>query len=132
MSKEDILKYKQSLQNKHNEIFSNVPFERECEWTVIDNISGDYFKDNQTTKDTYVGKYTRISEIARNDNAQRINRDIADFNNWKGQIEEQKKEKSKENVSQIKTTRDPRVKSTSFTKRSDSEIQIAQQIKQKI
>ena len=131
MSKEDILKYKQSLQNKHNEIFSNVPFERECEWTVIDNISGDYFRDNQITKDTYVGKYTRISEMARNDNAQRINRDIADFNNWKGQIEEQKKEKSKENVSQIKTTRDTGVKSTSFTERSDSEIQIAQQIKQK-
>lgn len=130
MTKEDILKYKQSLQNKHNEIFRDVPFERECEWTVLDNISGDYFKDKQIPKDTYIGKYTRISEMAEKNNMKRINRDVDDFHNWKSKIDEQKKEKSQENVSQTKTTRGSEA-SASFAKRSDSEIQIAQQIKQK-
>ena len=61
MSKQDILKYKQGLMNRHAEIFGDVPFERECEWTVVDNISGDYFKGNfETNKDSYMGKYTKI------------------------------------------------------------------------
>lgn len=131
MSKDNILKYKQSLQNKHNEIFSDVPFKRECEWTVIDNISGDYFKDKQITKGTYIGKYTKISEMARKDNSQRINKDITDFDNWKSKVVEQKKKQSQENISPTKIIRGDEVKSVSFTKRSDSEIKIAQQIKQK-
>lgn len=130
-SKDDILKYKQSLQNKHNEIFDDVPFKRECEWTVIDNISGDYFKDKQITKEAYIGKYTRISEMARKDNSQIINKDITDFNNWKSKVEKENKKQFQENVSQTKFIRSPEVKSVSFTKRSASEIQIAQQIKQK-
>lgn len=101
-SKDDILKYKQSLQNKHNEIFNDVPFKRECEWTVIDNISGDYFKDKQITKEAYIGKYTRISEMARKDNSQRINKDITDFNNWKSKVEKENKKQFQENVSQTK------------------------------
>ena len=107
-TKDDILKYKQLLQNKHNEKFDDVPFERECEWTVIDNISGVYFKEKQITKKAYIGKYTKISEMARKDNSQRINKDITDFNNWRSEV-----------------------KSVSFTKRSASEIQIAQQAKQR-
>lgn len=130
-SKDDILKYKQSLQNKHNEIFYDVPFKRECEWTVIDNISGDYFKDKQMTKEAYIGKYTKISEMARKDNSQRINKDITDFNNWKSKVEKDNKKQFQENVSQTKIIRAPEVKSVSFTKRSASEIQIAQQIKQR-
>lgn len=130
-SKDDILKYKQSLQNKHNEIFNDVPFKRECEWTVIDNISGDYFKDKQITKEAYIGKYTRISEMARKDNSQRINKDITDFNNWKSKVEKENKKQFQENVSQTKIFRDPEVKTVSFTRRSASEIQIAQQIKQR-
>lgn len=130
-SKDDILKYKQSLQNKHNEIFNDVPFKRECEWTVIDNISGDYFKDKQITKEAYIGKYTRISEMARKDNSQRINKDITDFNNWKSKVEKENKKQFQENVSQTKIIRDSEVKSVSFTKRSALEIQIAQQIKQR-
>ena len=46
--------------------------------------------------------------MARKDNSQRINKDITDFNNWRSEI-----------------------KSVSFTKRSASEIQMAQQIKQR-
>ena len=130
-SKDDILKYKQLLQNKHNEIFDDVPFKRECEWTVIDNISGDYFKDKQITKEAYIGKYTRISEMARKDNSQRINKDITDFNNWKSKVEKENKKQFQENVFQTKFIRGPEVKSVSFTKRSASEIQIAQQIKQR-
>ena len=130
-SKDDILKYKQSLHNKHNEIFDDVPFKRECEWTVIDNISGDYFKDKQITKEAYIGKYTRISEMDRKDNSQIINKDITDFNNWKSKVEKENKKQFQENVSQTKFIRSPEVKSVSFTKRSASEIQIAQQIKQK-
>ena len=130
-SKDDILKYKQSLLNKHNEIFDDVPFKRECEWTVIDNISGDYFKDKQITKEAYIGKYTRISEMARKDNSQRINKDITDFNNWKSKVEKENKKQFQENVSQTKIFRGPEVKSVSFTKRSAFEIQIAQQIKQR-
>lgn len=130
-SKDDILKYKQLLQNKHNEIFNDVPFKRECEWTVIDNISGDYFKDKQITKETYIGKYTRISEMARKDNSQRINKDITDFNNWKSKVEKENKKQFQKNVSQAKIFRGPEVKSVSFTKRSAFEIQIAQQIKQR-
>lgn len=130
-SKDDILKYKQLLQNKHNEIFDDVPFKRECEWTVIDNISGDYFKDKQITKEAYIGKYTRISEMARKDNSQRINKDITDFNNWKSKVEKENKKQFQENVSQTKFIRGPEVKSVSFTKRSASEVQIAQQIKQR-
>ena len=132
MSKTDILKYKQSLEKKHAEIFKKVPFERECEWTVVDNISGDYFKEKQITKDTYIGKYTKISELSRKDNSQMINKDMTDYNNWKTKVEEQKKESTKqENVSQIKTTRGPEIKSASFTKRSESEVQIAEHIKAK-
>lgn len=132
MSKTDILKYKQSLEKKHAEIFKKVPFERECEWTVVDNISGDYFKEKQITKDTYIGKYTKISELSRKDNSQMINKDMIDYNNWKTKVEEQKKESTKqENVSQIKTTRGPEIKSASFTKRSESEVQIAEHIKAK-
>lgn len=130
-SKDDILKYKQSLQNKHNEIFDDVPFKRECEWTVIDNISGDYFKDKQITKEAYIGKYTKISEMARKDNSQRINKGITDFNNWKSKVEKENKKQFQENVSQTKIIRGPEVKSVSFTKRSASEIQIDQQIKQR-
>lgn len=130
-SKDDILKYKQLLQNKHNEIFDDVPFKRECEWTVIDNISGDYFKDKQITKEAYIGKYTRISEMARKDNSQRINKDITDFKNWKSKVEKENKKQFQENVSQTKFIRGSEVKSVSFTKRSASEIQIAQQIKQR-
>lgn len=131
MSKDDILKYKQSLQNKHNEIFNDVPFKRECEWTVIDNISGDYFKDKQITKGTYIGKYTKISEMARKDNSQRINKDITGFDNWKSKVAKQKNKQSQENISPTKINKGDEVKSVSFTKRSDSEIKIAQQIKQK-
>ncbi len=130
-TKDDILKYKQLLQNKHNEIFDDVPFERECEWTVIDNISGVYFKEKQITKKAYIGKYTKISEMARKDNSQRINKDITDFNNWKSKVEKENKKQFQENVSQTKFIRGPEVKSVSFTKRSASEIQIAQQIKQR-
>ncbi len=130
-SKDDILKYKQLLQDKHNKIFNDVPFKRECEWTVIDNISGDYFQDKQITKEAYIGKYTKISEMARKDNSQRINKDITDFNNWINKVEIQNKKQSQENISQTKIIRGPEVKLVSFTKRSAAEIQIAQQIKEK-
>lgn len=130
-SKDDILKYKQSLQNKHNEIFDDVPFKRECEWTVIDNISGDYFKNKQITKGTYIGKYTKISEMARKDNSQRINKDITDFDNWKSKVAEQKKKQSQKDIFPTKINKGDEVKSVNFTKRSDFEIKIAQQIKQK-
>ena len=61
-----------------------------------------------------------------------INKDMIDYNNWKTKVEEQKKESTKqENVSQIKTTRGPEIKSASFTKRSESEVQIAEHIKAK-
>lgn len=88
MTNDYILKYKQYLQNKHNEIFKDVPFERECEWTVLDNISGDYFKD----KGTYViGKYLRISNLSKKDINKIIDKDINEFNNWKRKVEDIKK-----------------------------------------
>ena len=62
---------------------------------------------------------------------QRINKDITDFNNWRSKVEKENKKQSQENVSQTKIIRGPEVKSVSFTKRSASEIQIAQQIKQR-
>lgn len=69
--------------------------------------------------------------MARKDNSQRINKDITDFNNWKSKVEKYNKKQFQENVSQTKIIRAPEVKSVSFTKRSASEIQIAQQIKQR-
>ena len=64
--------------------------------------------------------------------SQKINRNIADYSNWKTKFEEQKKESTKhENVSQIKTTKESEVKLASFTKRSALEIQIAEHIKEK-
>ncbi len=124
MSNDDILKYKQALQNKHNKIFNNVPFERECEWTAIDNISGDYSED----KGTYVlGKYPEISKMAKKDNLKKIDKDITDFNNWRSKV---KKERNicQENVTQSKVVRAPEVKSSRL---STNEIQIAQLVKLK-
>ncbi len=84
MSKKDILKYKQGLENIHKEIFSQVPFERKCEWTVLNNISGEYYDQNyNTNQEAYIGKYTKISDMARKDNSQKVNKDRADFYNWK-------------------------------------------------
>ena len=121
LSKEDILKYKQARMNTHAEIFKDVPFKRECEWTVIDNISGDYYERGMDTKqDAYIGRYIRISSMAREDNLQRVNRDLADFNKWK-----QARILLKQQIQKLSE------KVESFAQRSQGEIQIAEQIKQK-
>ena len=109
MSREDILKYKQSLMNIHDEIYVDVPFRRECEWTVVDNLSGDYYEHGMDSKqDSYIGKYTKISSMARKDNSQRIGKDLSEFNDWR----------------QAKNQVKP------FAQRSQSEIEIARQIQQ--
>lgn len=126
MSKQDILKYKQGLMNRHAEIFRDVPFERECEWTVVDNISGDYFKGNfETNKDSYMGKYTKISSMAKKDNSERINKDITEFSNWKKSVSDIKQQKEQSNSPKKEESK------KSFDQRSQTEVQIAQQIREK-
>lgn len=126
MSKQDILKYKQGLMNRHAEIFGDVPFERECEWTVVDNISGDYFKGNfETNKDSYMGKYTKISSMAKKDNSERINKDITEFSNWKKSVNDIKQQKEQSNSPKKEESK------KSFDQRSQTEVQIAQQIREK-
>lgn len=116
ITKEDILKYKQAKFNIHGEIYKDVPFVRECEWTVIDNLSGDYYEHEMDTReDSYIGRYTKISSMGRKDNTERVNRDIFLFNNWKEEKEKIKKQKEQE----------------SFALRSQKEVEIAEQIKQK-
>ncbi len=116
ITKEDILKYKQAKFNIHGEIYKDVPFVRECEWTVIDNLSGDYYEHEMDTReDSYIGRYTKISSLGRKDNTERVNRDIFLFNNWKEEKEKIKKQKEQE----------------SFALRSQKEVEIAEQIKQK-
>ena len=101
MSKEEILKYKQSLENKHKEIYKDVPFKRECEWTTISNISGEFTRDGINPKEeSYMGKYTTISDMRRKDNSERVNKEIASYNNWKsnsnelGQMSKQEQKQS--------------------------------------
>ena len=97
MSKEDILKYKQSLINIHDKIYRDVPFRRECEWTVIDNVSGAFYEGRMDTKQaSYIGKYTKISTMARRDTSQRINKDLSDFHNWKRDKNQAKQQEQKE------------------------------------
>lgn len=128
MSKQDILKYKQGQENKHNEIFKTVPFERECEWTVLDNLSGDYYQHGLDTKqDSYMGKYTKISDMARKDNSQRINKDRTDFNNWKNAVNQVKQQKQSTPIQQSVTQEKPKP----FSQRSQSELQVYNQIKEK-
>ncbi len=122
MSRLDILKYKQAKINIHDAIYRDVPFKRECEWTVVDNLSGDYYEHETDTKqDSYIGKYTKISDMVKKDNSQRVNKDISDFNNWKQAIKQVKQRAQQEQSS----------KKESFPQRSQTEIEIAQQIKQK-
>lgn len=128
MSKQDILKYKQGLENKHDEIFGQVPFERKCEWTVLDNISGEYYQRGMDTKqESYIGKYTKISDMARKDNSQRINKDKSDFNNWKNAVNQVKNQRQSANVQQPVTQEKPKP----FAQRSQNEIQVYNQIKEK-
>ena len=128
MSKQDILKYKQGLENKHNEIFGQVPFERKCEWTVLDNLSGEYYQHGMDTKqDSYIGKYTKISDMARKDNSRRINKDRSDFNNWKNAVNQVKQQKQSTPIQQPAAQEKPKP----FAQRSQSEIQVHNQIKEK-
>ena len=128
MSKQDILKYKQGQENKHNEIFKTVPFERECEWTVLDNISGEYYQHGMDTKqESYIGKYTKISDMARKDNSQRINKDKSDFNNWKNAVNQVEQQRQSTLIQQSVAQE----KQKPFAQRSQSEIQVHNQIKQK-
>ena len=154
MSRQDILKYKQGLENKHDEIFGQVPFERKCEWTVLDNLSGEYYQHGMDTKqESYIGKYTKISDMARKDNSQRINKDLSDFNNWKqainqvkqqSQVQQSQEQQSQEQQSQVQqsqvqqsqvqqsiTQPEQPKKEEPFAKRSQSEIEIGVQIQQK-
>ena len=129
MSRDDILKYKQLLMNIHYEIYVDVPFRRECEWTVVDNLSGDYHEHGMDSKQaSYIGKYTKISSMARKDNSQRIRKDLSDFNNWK-QAKNQVKQQSQ--VQQAITQPEQSKKEEPFAQRSQSEIEIARQIQQK-
>lgn len=139
MSRQDILKYKQGLENEHDEIYGQVPFERKCEWTVLDNLSGEYYQHGMDTKqESYIGKYTKISDMARKDNSQRINKDLSDFNNWKQAIN-QVKQQSQVQQSQVQqsqvqqsiTQPEQPKKEEPFAKRSQSEIEIGVQIQQK-
>ena len=59
-------------------------------------------------QDSYIGKYTKISSMARKDNSQRIGKDLSEFNDWR----------------QAKNQVKP------FAQRSQSEIEIARQIQQ--
>lgn len=128
MSKQDILKYKQGLENKHDEIFGQVPFARKCEWTILDNLSGEYYQHGMDTKqESYIGKYTKISDMARKDNSQRINRDKSDFNNWKNAINQVKQQRQSTPMQQSVAQE----KQKPFSQRSQSEIQIYNQIKEK-
>ncbi len=127
MSTQDILKYKQAKLNMHDEIYKDVPFKRECEWTVLDNISGDYFDHMMDTQqEAYIGKYTKISDMARKDNIQRIKKDKSDFNNWKHSIMQIRQQKQSNSTKQPLDTL-PK-KKESFDQRSSIEIQIAEQI----
>ena len=154
MSRQDILKYKQGLENEHDEIYGQVPFERKCEWTVLDNLSGEYYQHGMDTKqESYIGKYTKISDMARKDNSQRINKDLSDFNNWKqainqvkqqSQVQQSQEQQSQEQQSQVQqsqvqqsqvqqsiTQPEQPKKEEPFAKRSQSEIEIGVQIQQK-
>ncbi len=125
MTKEQILKYKQAKMNIHGEIFRGVPFRRECEWTVVNNLSGDFYEQDMDTKrDAYIGKYTRISAMARRDNSQRVNSDLAKFNDWKQKRSDLKKQERTPEQEKPKQ-QEP------FDRRSQREIEIAKQIKEK-
>lgn len=102
MSKQDILKYKQGLENTYNKIFRLVPFARKCEWTVLDNISGNYYQHEMSTnKESYIGKYTKISDMAKKDNSQRINNDRNDFKKWKNAVKQIKQQQLLEHKMQL-------------------------------
>lgn len=82
MSKEDVLKYKQSLENKHTEIYKDAPYTRECEWTTISNISGEFTRDRiSPSEESYMGKYTKISDMKRKDN-EKVSKELNDYTNW--------------------------------------------------
>lgn len=103
MSKEDILKYKQSLINIHSKIYKDVPFKRECEWTVVDNLSGDYYERGMDSKqDSYIGKYTKISSMAIKDNSKRIMNDLSNFKNWKQEKNQKKENQKKQEIKNLK------------------------------
>jgi hypothetical protein len=80
-----------------------------------------------TKKDSYIGKYTKINDIARKDNYRRINKDRTDFNNWKNFRNQVKQQKQSTPIQQSAQ----REKQKPFAQRSQSEIQVHNQIKQK-
>lgn len=124
MSDDEIKKYKQVLSNKHGKIFESVPYTRECEWTTLDNISGDYFSKGmqQISQKSYAGKYHKISNLGNVDNTQRIQKDMYDFNSWKTsvkQLQEQKKDMSKS--SQLTPVKGPEFKSFKWNSPSEKQ-----------
>ena len=89
MSDEKILKYKQSLFNIHDEIYKDVKFKRENEWTVLDNIDGEYLGNRLNINEkSYGGKYTDISNMVNNVNSAKVQRDVSEYQNWKSSMEQ--------------------------------------------
>lgn len=88
MSKETILKFKQFLENKHTKIYKDAPYTRECEWTTISNISGEFTRDGiSPSEESYMGKYIKISDMRRKDNG-KLSNELTDYNNWKSNVNE--------------------------------------------
>ena len=87
LSKDEILVYKQTLLNKNGEINKEVPYQRECEWTTINNISGEFIRDGiSPNEESYMGKYTRISSMGRLDNSEKISKEMEEYNSWKNEM----------------------------------------------
>lgn len=101
LSKDEVLRYKQFLLNKNGKISKTVPYQRECEWTTISNISGEFTRDGiSPSEESYMGKYTKISDMGIKDNSARVSKEIAAYNNWKNQMTEVKKDKAESNIQQ--------------------------------
>ena len=89
MSDADILKYKQSLFNTHDEIYKDVEFKRENEWTVIDNVDGEFLGNKlDINEKSYGGKYTKISNMVNNVNSAKVQRDVSEHQNWRNSVEQ--------------------------------------------
>lgn len=119
-SKEEILKDKQLLLDKHNQAYADVPFERVCEWTVLDNISGEYFnKKIDCNQDTYMGSLTSISDLAKTDMNQTIENDMNKFTSWKQEVAESQRNNDLNQIFQDTSSNNVQSKQISQTDQMD-------------